>query len=137
MQLIVDANPIISILISPGKPVDILFLEELELFAPELLFEELNNNKQLIIQKSKLSEEEINEFISILKQIITIIPEEDFIRYRKFAERICPDDKDIVYFALALHLKCPIWSNEKRLKNQRYVRVHATHDLISLFNLNV
>lgn len=39
MQIIVDANPIISILIKPGKPIDLLFIEELELVAPELLFE--------------------------------------------------------------------------------------------------
>ena len=136
MQLIVYANPIVSILISPGKPIGVLFLEELELFAPGLLFIEIENNKELIIQKSKLTEEEINRFIEILKQKITVIPEEDFTNYLDLAERICPDKKDITYFALALHLKCTLWSNEKKLKEQKFVQVYATHDLIELFNLS-
>ncbi len=136
MQLIVDANPLISILIKPGKPVELLFIEELELVAPELLFEEIENNKELIIIKSRLSKKEIDRFIEILKKKIRIIPEEEFLKYREKAEKICPDEKDVPYFALALSLKCPLWSNEKRLKEQNEVRVYATHELIRLFNVN-
>lgn len=39
MQIIIDANVVIAMLIKPGKPVDLFFKEELEIFAPELLFE--------------------------------------------------------------------------------------------------
>ena len=41
MQVIVDANVLISILIKPGKPVDLLLIEELDFASPELLFEEI------------------------------------------------------------------------------------------------
>lgn len=34
MIVVVDANPLISLLIKPGKPLDLLFLEEVELMAP-------------------------------------------------------------------------------------------------------
>lgn len=70
MQIIMDANPLISILIKPDKPILLLFLEELELVAPELLFEEIENNKDIIIKKSKLTEKDVNEFIQILKIVI-------------------------------------------------------------------
>lgn len=136
MQIIVDANPIISILINPGKPVDLLFLEELEFIAPELLFEEIQNNKELIVAKSGLSREEINRFIGILKKKIKVIPEEVFLKYREKAGKVCPDEKDITYFALALYLKCPLWSNEKKLKEQNEVTVYATHELMGLFNIS-
>lgn len=135
MQIIVDANPLISILITPGKPIDLLFIEELELVAPGLLFEEIENNKELMVKKSGLSEEEIDRFIDILKKKIKIIPEEEFLKYKEKAGIICPDEKDITYFALALCLKCPIWSNEKRLKEQNFVVVHATHELVRLFGM--
>src|SRR3989338_5465105 len=99
MQIVADANPLISILINPGKPVELLFLESLELVAPSLLFEEIENNKELILRKSKLTSEEIEKFIVVL------------------------------------YLQCPIWSNEKQLKNQKVVKVYATHELIDLFHL--
>jgi predicted nucleic acid-binding protein len=136
MQLIVDANPVISILIKPGKPIDLLFVEELELVAPELLFEEIENNKELIVKKSGLIKEEIDKFIEILKKKIKVIPEEEFLKYKEEAERICPDEKDITYFALALYLKSPIWSNEKKLKEQNRIVVYATHELMDIFGID-
>lgn len=134
MQLIIDANPVISMLIHPGKPIDLLLVQELELVAPALLFEEIDRNKPEIIRKSALREEEVEKFISILKKRIKIIPEEDFLEFREKATQICPDEKDIAYFALALYLKCPLWSNEKKLKEQECVEVYSTHELIKLFN---
>jgi predicted nucleic acid-binding protein len=135
MQIIVDANPIVSFLIKPSKAVELLFIEELELMAPKLLFEEIERNKDMIVQKSGLTEKEVSNFISILKQKIIVVPEEEFIKYREKADKICPDEKDITYFALALCLKSPIWSNEKKLKKQKYVNVYATHELMKMFNL--
>lgn len=134
MQIIIDSNVIIAMLIAPGKPIDLFFDTKLSIYAPQLLFEELKNHKKEILEKSRLSEEEFEWLYIILKYNITVIPEEDFLKYREKAEEICPDKKDIVYFALALHLQCPVWSNEKALKQQEHVLVYATHDLIELFN---
>ena len=135
MQLIVDANPIISMLIKPGKPIDLLLVEELELIAPELLFAEIQQHKDEILEKSRLNDNEIERFIHVLKKRIKIIPEEDFLKFRENAEQICPDEKDVVYFAAALYLKCPLWSNDKKLKEQNYIEVYSTHELIGLFGL--
>ena len=136
MLIVVDANPLISILIKPGKPIDLLFRDELELAAPELLFEEINNNKSIIISKSGLSKNEIDGLILILKERIKVFSEQEFFPFRQKAIEICPDPKDVAYFALALNLNCPIWSNEKKLKEQKEVKVYATHDLIGIFCLN-
>lgn len=135
MQLIVDANPLISILIKPNITISLLFLEEVELVAPELLFKEIEANKNTIIEKSELTEKEVSEFIAILKKIIKTFSEESFIGYREKAKLICPHEKDITYFALALYLKCPIWSNEKKLKEQNIVDVYSTDELMKLFNI--
>ena len=135
MQVITDANIIIAMLVRPGKPIDLFFDSRLSLFAPQLLFEELENNKEVIIKKSRLNEEEFEWLYTILKHNIEIIPEEEFLRFREKADEICPDPKDIVYFALSLYLNCPVWSNEKKLKEQANIKVYATHDLIELFEL--
>jgi|TARA_Y100000310_G_scaffold345315_2_gene463694 predicted nucleic acid-binding protein len=135
MQIVIDTNPLISILINPDRPLFLLFLEELEIVAPELLFKEIENNKNIIIKKSKLKETEIDDFIKILKERIEVIPEGLFLNCREKAEKICPHEKDITYFALALYLKCSIWSNEKILKKQDHVVVYSTHELMKLFGL--
>ena len=88
MQIIADANPLISILIKPDRPILLLFLEELELVAPELLFEEIRDNKDMIIEKSKLTEKEVEDFIDVLKDRIKVVPEELFLNYREKAENL-------------------------------------------------
>lgn len=115
MQAIIDANIIIAMLVKPGKPIDLFFDSRLSLFAPQLLFEELGKHKEEIMEKSKLNEEE-------------------FLRFREMAGDICPDPKDVVYFALALYLNCPVWSNEKKLKEQAKIEVFATHELMRAFD---
>lgn len=133
IQIIVDANIVFAILIRPGKPLDLFFDSRLSLVAPQLLFEELENNKEEIKEKSSLDDQDFDWLYAILKQNIDIIPEEEFVRFRKKADEVCPDPKDIVYFALALYLSCPLWSNEKKLKEQGKVIVYATHELMELF----
>ena len=132
MLIVIDANPLISILIKPGKPLDLFFSYCLSIAAPELLFQELERNKGTIQKKTTLSNKELEQFFDITKQIIKIIPETEFVHLRARAKDVCPDKKDVIYFALALHLNCPLWSNEKRLKRQDTVKVFSTHELIAL-----
>ncbi len=62
----------------------------------------------------------------ILQDIITVVPEEEYFKFMKDAEKISPDPKDTMYFALALKLKCGVWSNDKKLKEQNSVNVYST-----------
>ena len=83
MQVVVDANPVISILIKPNRvTIELLFLEELEIFAPELLFDEIEQNKDIVIKKSGMTDEEFNKFLSILKKRINVAPEGELLKFR-------------------------------------------------------
>jgi len=48
------------------------------------------------------------------------------------AEKFSPDEKDIMYLALALKLKSAVWSNDKKLKTQDKVKVYSTNDLLGI-----
>ena|SRR3989344_6255300 len=133
MRLIIDANIVISMLIKQGKPIQLLLIGELELFAPELLFEEIEQNKKEILRKSEFTEEEIEVVIAFFRSRISVISEEEFCQFREQAGKICPDSKDISYFALALNQRCGLWTNEKRLKEQTEILVYSTHELIAMF----
>ncbi len=135
MIVVVDANPLISLLIRPGKPFDLLLQEDLELVAPAWLFEEIEKYKEVVYQKSGLEQNEVAIFLSLLKKRIRVVEEHEFVSFRERAEKICPDEKDVPYFALALYLRCALWSNDKRLKEQSVVVIYATHELMELFHL--
>jgi predicted nucleic acid-binding protein len=132
MKLVVDANILFSALIKKGKTQELLFDLSLELFTPEFILNEFEKHKQEIIYKTKRTPEEFDEIYNILKEIINIIPKEDFQEYLELAKNISPDPNDIMYFALALKLNCPIWSNDKDIKEQKYIKVIPTHELIEL-----
>ena len=102
MYLVVDANVLFSALIAPsGKTADLLFLEEIELFAPEFLLDEFARHKKEIIEKSGYSETEFGVIVSLFKERVKFAPLSVFSSKIPDAKRICPDQNDIEYFALA------------------------------------
>ena len=132
MDLVVDANILFSALIKNRFNYELLFNEKLHLFTPEYILLELENHKKEILNKAERSEEELNRIIEILKRKIVIVHLGELVHYVEEAERLTPDTDDMAYFALALKLKCAIWSNDKKLKNQNKIKVYSTEDLAKL-----
>jgi len=130
MKLVVDANIAISAIISPaGKTRELLFMERLKLHAPPFLVEEMESHGPEIIEKSNLRELDYSIAIAQLFSCISFIPPSVYISSVATATSISPDTDDIDYLALALHLQCPLWSNDKRLGKQARIQIIATHEL--------
>ena len=55
MDVVVDANIVISALVKRGYTLELMFSEDLRMFAPEFLIEELLEHKDEILLKSGLS----------------------------------------------------------------------------------
>jgi len=130
MELVIDSNILFSALIKDSTTCELMFNESLKLFAPELMIEELKFYEDLILKKSHRSNDNFIEILYSLKEIITIIPKDDFSNFMEEAKSITPDQDDFMYFALALKLKIPIWSNDKKLKQQDKVKVYSTEEII-------
>jgi predicted nucleic acid-binding protein len=134
MLVIVDANKIISTLLSKGKPFDIFllnsFINKFDFISPEFLFTEINNNLDEILRRSKLSKIEVLEILSFIKEQIKPISLDDFNNLISEAEKLAPHNKDIQYFALALYSNCGIWSDEKGFFKQNKVRIFSSNELI-------
>jgi predicted nucleic acid-binding protein len=84
----------------------------------------------VILKKSKKSMKDIERLFFELSQIIIFIPDNELELYLNHAKRISPDPDDVLYFAFALKLQCPIWSNDKKLKEQKEIIVYSTEDLL-------
>ncbi|MBS3136019.1 hypothetical protein J4401_03590 [Candidatus Woesearchaeota archaeon] len=134
MNLVVDANIIFSVLIKSGKTEEILFESSLNLFSPEFIFEEFNKYKKEILEKTYRSESEFEKLMLIIKKKIATVSNEETEEYITGAEEISPDPKDVDYIALALKLKCGLWSQDKALSGQSRVKVYTTEELARIFS---
>lgn len=136
MELIIDANILFSALIKDRTTRKIILFSDYSFFIPEFIFEELNKHKGIILEKAHISEEELKEVFNeiIENSNIQIIPKSEFNNNIMPAKEITPDPDDVHYFALALKLNCPIWSNDKDLKKQNNVKVYSTEDILNLLS---
>ncbi len=132
MKLVIDANIIFAALIKEGLTAELIISDELQLFAPEFLLEEISKYQDQILEKTHRSKEEFEIFVQILNEYITFIPQKNINPFLEKANLFSPDPKDSVYLALALALKSAVWSNDKKLKEEQVqVKVLSTEDLIN------
>ncbi len=136
MELVIDANRVIAAALAPGgNTAELLFSNELHLFAPEFLREELDEHEDELVKKSGLSKAEFDIVVTLVFSRISLIPFDGFKECLPAARHICPDPDDTEYFALALKRGCAVWSEDKRLKAQSAVKILSTGELISLLSL--
>src|SRR3989338_699189 len=134
MDLIVDANILFAGLIKESTTARLLFNPTLRLYAPDFVMEEFMKYSDTIQKKMKRTR---GEFITIMHQlyeIIIVVHEEEYEKYIEDAGKISPDDKDVMYFALALKLRCIIWSNDAKLKEQDKIIIYNTTEILGLLN---
>ncbi|OGY48310.1 MAG: hypothetical protein A3D39_00560 [Candidatus Buchananbacteria bacterium RIFCSPHIGHO2_02_FULL_39_17] len=136
MELVADANVLFSLLIATkqSKTADLFFSDELTLYAPELIVKECIEHRSEICEKSGLDAKDVDILLTLFSAKINILSFYEFDNYIPMAKNICPDPDDVEYFAVALKMKCPLWSNDKRLKLQDKIKVLSTFELISLFD---
>src|SRR3989344_5174209 len=133
MILVIDANVLFSAIIKNSLTAELIFEKDLKLYTCEFIIEEFLKHEKEILNKMHRTKEEFIQIMHQLKDIITIIPKEEYIHFIEKAKTISPDKKDAIYFALALKLKCPIWSNDKALKQQSAVNIYSTQEIIDIF----
>jgi predicted nucleic acid-binding protein len=132
MDLVVDANIVIAALIKESVSYRLLFKDLFHLYTPEFIFTEIEKHKEELLNKTHRTTIEFYNVLDILRRRITFIPLEELTAYVEEAERITPDPDDMAYFATALKMRCAIWSNDKKLKEQDKIKVFSTHELMKL-----
>lgn len=131
MELIIDATEIFIALTGYGITKEIIFSDMVKLYAPEYLFDELNEHKSRIKEISKLSENEFEELVSLLKTRIKIIPKKEFDIFLSKADELIADQDDTEYLALSLSKNnMPIWSEDHHFKEQLIVKIFTTKELV-------
>lgn len=131
MDLVIDSDILFAALLKESGTSDILFKHTL--YAPEFIFGEFRRYKDYLKGKTKRTEEEFNELFDLFERNVILIPKEEMVPFIRQAEKISPDRKDVPYLALALRLRCSLWSNDRELKEkQNTIQVYSTEELINM-----
>ncbi len=101
--------------------------------APSFIIQEFNKHEEECLKKSGLSKEEFSERKKGVFYKIKFLEFRDFRKFLNRAEKCSPDSDDVPYFALALNLNLPIWTNDAELKKQDKVKILSTEEVINLF----
>jgi len=127
-KYVIDANVLFSAFIS-GK--------EHTVYLPDFAFLEIEKYKQRILKKTKLSEQEFQEFVLKLLINVTVIPNLLISqRSLKDAYELCKgiDEKDTVYIAVALEFDMILITSDKTLftglKERDFTQVILLKDVI-------
>ena len=133
MKLILDNNILFSLMKPDSTNSQLFNLMNCEFIAPKFILKEFRKYREECVKKSGLTTE---RFLLREKEINSKIEFIEFKEFKKFLEeaiKISPDEDDAPYFALALKMNIPLWSNDAELKQQDKIQVLSTRDLIEIF----
>ncbi|MFQ5975306.1 MAG: PIN domain-containing protein [Candidatus Hydrothermarchaeales archaeon] len=133
MNLIVDANIVISALLKDSTARRILLHPSFDFYAPDFLFEEIEENITLIPKKSRLPRKELPKLIDLLKETVSSIPFDIYQDKLQEAHEIIGsiDEEDIPYIALSLAIPNEgILTEDKHFLRQKKVRIVKIKELL-------
>ena len=135
MFVVLDANILFKALIGRGNILKLFFLDEIDLLAPEFLFEEFEKHKYEIVEKGKVSVSELKSALSILEERIKLVLAEEIpLSLKHKAKILSPHEKDNAYFEVALRFNAAILSDDKGFKKQSEIKIFTTEELFNLLN---
>ena len=120
MIVITDSNILFSALISPNGTVAKVLKSKsnIQIFAPDFLFEEIDNHFDKIVKHSKRSKKEIKSEVLSFKETLNIInrkdiPKKDVQKAITVVNDI--DIDDFLFVALHFYTKHKLWTSDKEL----------------------
>ena len=133
MEFVVDANILVAGFLRAAVTRELLLDERLTLTTPE--YAVLETERILLtprIQRrfGRLSPEQVKLALATTAINVQVLPETVYRANLPEAKKLAPDPADTPYFALALHLDTPIWSNDALLKEQDRVVVYTTQEVL-------
>lgn len=138
MNIVIDANVIISALIARSKTRALIVTIEDDLLTPAFVFEEIGAYEDVIVKKSGLERARVNQFMELLFQYIKVVSANEFYHKIDTAEKAIgeTDPDDVLYLACAIAKDAVIWSDDSDFNEQQLVQWYTTGDIIEAINAN-
>ena len=133
MKILVDTNRIIAALMKEGTTRDILFDENFQFMTPDYTIIEIEENKEELIRKIKLTNEEYEILISLIFERIDIIPQSEYEDCVNECNDLISDPDDVPHLAASIARNVyGIWAHDSHFKEQNKVRVLTNIDMLRL-----
>jgi len=136
MDLVVDANILISALVADSKTRELIVTLEPVLLTPETVHDEIETHDDLIVEKSGMDRNRVRQFVHLLFDQIETVPVSGFHPYIDDADDAIggTDPDDVLYLACALARDAGIWSDDADFDEQTLVPVFTTSEVIDSFD---
>ncbi len=133
MKILIDTNRIIAALIRQNTTRDILLDENFEFVTPEYTITEIEEHKEELKKRTKLTGEELDILIDLFFEFIKIIPKSQYEDIIEECKTLIsdPDDAPLLAACLAGSIEC-IWSHDPHFKEQQKVKVFTNIDMLRL-----
>ncbi|MBS3060929.1 MAG: hypothetical protein J4432_05500 [DPANN group archaeon] len=141
MRFVVDSNVLFTFFWKGSVFKKICTEQDCMLFTPEFALEGINKHHVQLLKKTGISRSEFKELLKELAARVEFMPLANYgpaiKKVKKLSGYFRSEDRsefleDLDFFALALHLGLPIWSNDKLLKKQPEVIALSTKEIIEL-----
>ncbi|MFH1106399.1 MAG: PIN domain-containing protein [Candidatus Micrarchaeota archaeon] len=135
IELAVDANVLFSAMLADGTTRRLILDRRLRLCAPSYLMEEMLRHMRgddKLARKLNRTKEEAAMQLQSLGRHIEVVPLEEYGASIPEVLKDCPDPFDAEYLAVAKRRSIPLWTNDRRLKNQAAVEVLNTREVLEL-----
>jgi predicted nucleic acid-binding protein len=136
MELVIDANVVISALIADSKTRELTVTLEPDLLTPAFVYDEIETYEELVVEKSGMEPDRVAQFIDLLFQYIEVVPADDFYPAIDRADEAIgnTDPDDVLYLACAIACDGAIWSDDSDFDEQELVETYSTGDVIDSFD---
>jgi len=81
MELVVDANVVMSALIADAKTRELIVTLEPNLVTPAVVHDEIEEHEALIVEKSGLDQRRVQQFIELLFEYVETVPASEFYEH--------------------------------------------------------
>ena len=133
MKIVVDTNRIIAALVKDGTSREILFDEYFEFITPDYTLIEIEEHKDELLKRIKVTEKEFEILRAFIFEYIEILPCEEYQKCIEECKNDISDIDDIPHLATCLASKAEgIWAHDPHFKEQQKVKVFTNIDMLRM-----
>ena len=141
LRIVIDSNILICALIRDNSfKARLLKNRNFLFFFPDYGLDEIEKFREYICSKRRKEPDALSfdYAIKFLLESVTVVPRQLYQDQISSAYTVMKeiDPKDTPFLALALHLDCPLWSDDAHLKLQSLVPCYVTSEITELADKN-
>jgi len=139
LRIVIDTNILIGSLVRNASfKARLLKNKQFQFFFPDYGLAEVEKFREYICTKRRkdTTAPSFDYAMKFLLESVTVVPRQLYQDQIPGAYAVMEkiDPKDTPFLALALHLECPLWSDDAHLKRQSLVPCYSTHEFTGMLN---